>query len=444
MLHKPQLNPAGEGGLEALASGSCTGATGAPILLIDDTPAIHDDFRKILCAPADLALDGVEQVLFGSTRAAPNRFQLDSEYQGLQGVRRVQEALEAGIPYAVAIVDMRMPPGIDGMETVERLWQLDPRLQIVICTAYSDHAWGELLDRLDVRDRLLVLKKPFEVIEVSQLVHALATKWRLAREAEQHARQMEETVRQLRRSEAQLRCTARELEAFAYSLSHDLQSPLARIGAFGELLAEQLPQAEGKARHYLDRIRANAAVGQDVISSLQTLNRIAQTSLQCEDADLSQLASGLLAELQESEPSREVSVRVQPGLRAWADPRLLRIVLSNLLDNAWKFTSRRQCAEIEFGAGQGTPELRAFFVRDNGCGFDMSHCTRLFQDFRRLHPPDEYPGTGVGLVTAGRILARHGGRIRAESAPGQGCTFTFALPVRPASAEAALASQNFP
>lgn len=167
------------------------------ILLIDDTPAIHEDFRKILVhhgASADL--DEIEAALFGAKRqAAPVRFELDSAYQGEEGWAMLRASLEADLPYAMAFVDMRMPPGWDGVETIERLWQTDPRLQIVICTAYSDYSWEEVLERLDVGDRLLVLKKPFDAIEVCQLANTLTAKWQLTRQAELKLAGLEEAVR---------------------------------------------------------------------------------------------------------------------------------------------------------------------------------------------------------------------------------------------------------
>lgn len=167
------------------------------ILLIDDTHAIHDDFRKILveqAVPSDL--DEMEAALFGvKPQTAVLRFELESAYQGEEGLAKTAAALEAGAPFAMAFVDMRMPPGWDGVETIERLWEVDPRLQVVICTAYSDYSWEEVLERLDVADRLLVLKKPFDAIEVCQLASTLTAKWNLARQAELKLAALEEAVR---------------------------------------------------------------------------------------------------------------------------------------------------------------------------------------------------------------------------------------------------------
>jgi diguanylate cyclase (GGDEF)-like protein/PAS domain S-box-containing protein len=171
------------------------------ILLVDDMPAIHDNFRKILAPPsaATTALETDEAVLFGpTTRTASVHFAVESAYQGLEALEKVRAARLAGTPYAMAFIDMRMPPGWDGVETVERLWIEDPRLQIVFCTAYSDYSWAQVLARLDVRDRLLILKKPFDAIEVYQFAHALTTKWQMAEEAALKISSLEEAAERTR------------------------------------------------------------------------------------------------------------------------------------------------------------------------------------------------------------------------------------------------------
>ena len=186
------------------------------ILLIDDTPAIHDDFRKILVEKSGEAdLNQLEVALFGARPlSASVRFELDSAFQGEEGLAMLRAALERGEPYAMAFVDMRMPPGWDGVETIEHLWQVDPRLQVVICTAYSDYSWEEVLERLEVGDRLLVLKKPFDAVEVGQLAKSLTAKWQLARQAELKLAALEEEVRrrteQLARANQALSADIRE------------------------------------------------------------------------------------------------------------------------------------------------------------------------------------------------------------------------------------------
>jgi diguanylate cyclase (GGDEF)-like protein/PAS domain S-box-containing protein len=171
------------------------------ILLVDDTSAIHEDFRKILMPQAQgrTALGAVEAALFAdepTAAAAAASFELDSAYQGQEGLASVQSALQAGLPYAMAFIDMRMPPGWDGVETIARLWQADARLQIVICTAYTDYSWDEVFSRLDIRDRLLILKKPFDAVEVRQLANALTAKWQVTQEAALKLAALEDAVRQ--------------------------------------------------------------------------------------------------------------------------------------------------------------------------------------------------------------------------------------------------------
>jgi PAS domain S-box-containing protein len=191
------------------------------ILLIDDMPSIHEDFRKILASrPATSALDGFETALFGLAEAPSpggGGYALDSAYQGREGVAMAEAALQAGRPYAMAFVDMRMPPGWDGVETIERLWRIDPQVQVVICTAYSDHAWEDVLTRLDVQDRLLILKKPFDMIEVSQLARMLTAKWALARQVASQVSGLEEAVQErtkaLHASQSQLHQIADTLPA---------------------------------------------------------------------------------------------------------------------------------------------------------------------------------------------------------------------------------------
>lgn len=253
---------------------------GSRILLVDDNPAIHVDFRKILDrAPDHAGLEATEALLFGAPARVRPQFNLHSAYQGAQAVEAVRGGLAAGLPFALAFVDMRMPPGIDGMETIEQIWRIDPRLQVVICTAFSDHPWDELLERLQAGDRLLVVKKPFDLIEVLQLARALTTKWQLARQAERRGAELEHALLQLRRSEAALRQALGELKAFAHSVSHELESPLWRIAAFAQLAADDGTDPASLA-HCLAGIRSNAAQGQALLQALQLRTQANQLALQ--------------------------------------------------------------------------------------------------------------------------------------------------------------------
>ncbi|HUJ58171.1 MAG TPA: ATP-binding protein [Kofleriaceae bacterium] len=220
----------------------------------------------------------------------------------------------------------------------------------------------------------------------------------------------------------------KELEAFSYSVSHDLRAPLRGIDGFSQALiedhAEHLP---AKAQDYLRRIRAAAQRMAELIDDLLRLSRVSRGDFKRERVDLSAIAASILADLQRGEPARAVDTIVQPEIVAHADPRLLKITLENLLGNAWKFSAKTERARIEFGAADERGE-RVYFVRDNGAGFDMSYVDRLFVAFQRLHSAKEFAGTGIGLATVQRVVLRHGGRIWAESELGQGTTFRFTLP----------------
>jgi len=172
--------------------------TNRRVLVIDDNAAIHDDFRKILSPRTDAALDATEAAVFGQAPASvkTTRFEVDSAFQGPDGLLMVHKRLEAGLPYAMAFVDVRMPPGWDGVVTSARIWEVDPDLQIVICTAYMDYSWEEMVEKLGYTDRLVILKKPFETVEVLQLASALTEKWRLHQEAKGQLEHLEKLVRE--------------------------------------------------------------------------------------------------------------------------------------------------------------------------------------------------------------------------------------------------------
>lgn len=394
------------------------------VLVVDDSAAIHEDFRKILAPDGVGALADTEAALFGMVPQATWRFELDFVFQGQSALRRVEAAVAAGRPFAVAFVDMRMPPGWDGMETVERLWQADPRLQVVICTAYSDHPWDTLLQRLDVQDRLLIVKKPFDLIEVGQLARTLSTKWLLARQVEERARAQEGSMQQLRHHNE-------NLQAFAHAVSHDLRSPMALIGSFCALLEEELQDHPGHALRYLKRVRAHADLGQQILAGLMALAGVDGARLEPGQVDVGTLVQEWAEARRQAEPGRVARITVQPGLTAWGDPRLLRIALRNLLENAWKFSARQPETCIDVGAARSGAVEQVLFVRDQGCGFDMADAAGLFRAFERLHQQAEYPGTGLGLATVERVALRHGGRVWFHAEPGRGSSFYLALPAAP-------------
>ena len=229
---------------------------------------------------------------------------------------------------------------------------------------------------------------------------------------------------------SELESANKELEAFCYSVSHDLRAPLRALDGFSdELLRCYADRLDETGRHYLKRVRAGTQRMGQLIDDLLQLSRLSRGEMNRELVDLTGLAHAIASELRQREPDRQVSIDIQPELTGHGDAGLLKVALENLLGNAWKFTGKRSAATIAFGRAehQGLP---AFFVRDDGAGFDMSHASKLFGAFQRMHSQREFPGSGIGLATVQRIIHRHGGQIWAESPPGMGATFYFTLPLK--------------
>lgn len=221
-----------------------------------------------------------------------------------------------------------------------------------------------------------------------------------------------------------------ELEAFSYSVSHDLRAPLRSINGFGQVLYEDYAdKIDDQGRDYLERILSSTRNMETLIDGLLELARLSRSTMEASEIDISELANSIAADLRESQPKRDVSFSIQDHLVATGDPRLLRVALENLLGNAWKYTAKHSQALIEFGANghDGNTGSKDYFVRDDGAGFDMAYADKLFGAFQRLHPVSEFEGTGIGLATVRRIVQRHGGRVWAEGEVDRGATFYFTL-----------------
>lgn len=250
--------------------------------------------------------------------------------------------------------------------------------------------------------------------------------------AELELRQLNERLEQLlsERTE-QFAGLRRELEAFTYSVAHDLRAPLRGMNGFAKILLDEHGEAlSAEGSDCLRRIQGNAVVMSQLVDGLLALAKVTLGELEPEVVDLSELARAAIAGHAAQEPERQVSVAVQAGLSAWADRNLMRSLFESLLANAWKFTRKVQQPHIEVGSRQQGGEL-VYFVRDNGVGFNMEYANKLFVPFQRLHGPREFPGTAIGLAACHRIVGRHGGRIWGEGREGQGATFFFTLPAVP-------------
>ncbi|HET7106573.1 MAG TPA: ATP-binding protein [Candidatus Acidoferrum sp.] len=239
--------------------------------------------------------------------------------------------------------------------------------------------------------------------------------------------ELERRRTELARTNAELVAANKELETFSYSVSHDLRAPLRSIDGFSLALLEDYEgKLDAEGQDSLHRVRAATQRMGELIDDLLNLSRVTRAEMKLQDVDLSGICRAIGAELENSQPGRRIELQIQEGLKAQADSNLMRIALENLLGNAWKFSSKRESARIEFGQtnNNGSP---VYFVRDNGAGFDSTRAKRLFGAFQRFHDKSEFPGTGVGLATVQRIIQRHGGRIWAESAMDRGATFYFTL-----------------
>jgi signal transduction histidine kinase len=298
-------------------------------------------------------------------------------------------------------------------------------IEAQIITATQRRVWVRVIGEpeRDISGAVSVVQGAFQDVTRSRQLAEAAL--RAQEEIQQLNAQLEERV-QLRTE--QLQRATRELEAFSYSVAHDLRSPLSAVNGFCQLLAKvELGRISEKGRHYLERIRLATNQMDSITGGLLALAQVGRTALRREPLDLAAISRELLDSLQEHDPQRRVEVHVMPGVQAHGDAVLVTQVLCNLLSNAWKFTARRRHARIEVGVELHPGKPAVYRVSDNGAGFDMACATALFEPFHRLHADAEFEGTGVGLATVQRIVQRHGGHIWAQAAPGQGATFYFTL-----------------
>jgi len=225
----------------------------------------------------------------------------------------------------------------------------------------------------------------------------------------------------------QLEAVNKELEAFAYSVSHDLRAPLRSVEGFSQILLDDYASwLDTQGRDYIQRVRSAARRMAQLVDDLLRFSRVTRTEMTRDTVDLSAIAETIAGELQSTQPERKAEFVIAPNLSAQGDAHLLRVALDNLIGNAWKFTRKRPQTRIEFGSTEANGQV-IFFVRDNGVGFDMAYADKLFDGFQRLHSPADYEGTGIGLTTVKRIIDRHGGRIWADSTVDEGATFYFTL-----------------
>jgi len=367
------------------------------ILVVDDDATKRFALRSIL-DPLD------ENVIEASSGADALRQLLRSEF-------------------AVVLLDVRMPV-MDGFETAQLIRQrprseLTPLIFVTaLDQAETDMGRGYNLGAVDF------VFAPVVPAILRAKVSVFVELYRAQQELRRYRTQLETLV-----EERTIALTAinRELEAFSYSVSHDLRAPLLSFDGLSEALLDRYgPQLDAQAVDSLKRMREASKRMTSVFDGLQMLFRLTSGEIRREEVDISAMANEVAGELKASSPDRNASLDIGPGIAASGDQRLVRILVTNLMNNAWKFTGARELAVITVGRELVNGESR-IFVRDNGVGFDMIDTHRLFGAFQRLHSQSDYPGAGIGLATARRIVNRHGGRIWAEGAVGEGATFYFVL-----------------
>ncbi len=324
---------------------------------------------------------------------------------------------------AVVVQDLGAQPApLHGLPTLPRFLESGLRFQLILPLGSGTQPMGCLIlasRRQETLDGAVQVACEVAA-QVSIALEQARLRDRLRGEAERFEQQERERTAELRESNA-------ELEAFSYSVSHDLRGPLRAIDGFSQAIEDDPDNVlTARSQRFFGKVKAASGRMAGLIDDLLNLSRLSRAEFVREQVDLTALASQVIAELRSREPQRQVEVSIQEGLEGVGDPRLLRIVLDNLLGNAWKFTSQQPQPRIEVSAFQQQGET-VFSIRDNGAGFDMAYAQKLFSPFQRMHSEKEFPGTGIGLATVHRILRRHGGRIWAESVVGSGTTFYFTL-----------------
>ena len=410
------------------------------VIIIDDNESIHADFRKVLC-PKQKAddLDSLEAELFGAAiESDPTRssFQLESAFQGQEGFEMVKRAKEMGEPFAMAFLDMRMPPGWDGLETLKHLWEVDPDLQVVICTAYTDHSWEEIIGTVDARDCLMILRKPFDAIEILQVAHTLTTKWNSERQVRERIQRETERADELERARERAENASRAKSDFLAMMSHEIRTPMNSIIGTADLLSECEMDEDGI--RYVKMLRQSGENLLTIINDILDLAKIESGRLELETTEfsISELmhSTGDMHSITAKKKGLDFNVEINPDILDWriGDPTRLRQVLVNLIGNAIKFTETGGITiSLEKSPTDNRPEVVRITVSDTGIGIPKDRLESIFQSFTQAESSTtrKFGGTGLGLSLSRRFVEQMRGVLTVESEIGKGSRFCCDLPL---------------
>jgi len=338
------------------------------------------------------------------------------------GAQGVQSFREFGAD--LVITDIKMPV-MHGIEMARQIMALKKATPIIVTSAHGDMDY--FIEAIEIGVSRYVMK-PIDMKKLFAAIEETLARLGLERALAAQQERIVALNRHLTARADELEVANRDLEAFSYTVSHDLRTPLTNINGYCQVILEIFGAGlEPQCREFIEVIYSETIAMNDLIKTLLDFSRLTRKELVREQTDLSELAQAAAAALQMREPRDGVDFRIAPGITALCDADLVRVVLDNLLGNAYKYTGKREQALIEFGV-LPEPSGPVYFVRDNGAGFDMAQAGKLFSAFQRLHSDREFNGFGIGLATVQRVIQRHGGSVWAEGAEGKGASFYFTLP----------------